>query len=201
MAESRVVRVSSPVYVLGDIHGNLHDIMVYERSLWKMGPTCLGKSFLFLGDYVDRGEHSVECILYHLCHKVMSPQKYWLLRGNHELRSVNQSFTFRNECLEKFGESVGQKLWKKFNTVFDFVPICAVIDESIYCAHGGIPTPPPPSTSSTPYRPHSGMRSTSRPSRGKFCGSAVPRLSAIHASRAVRFQSDQCQQHYHQSDE
>ncbi|CAG2178547.1 unnamed protein product, partial [Oppiella nova] len=138
--ESRVVRVSSPVYVLGDIHGNLHDIMVYERSLWKMGPTCLGQSFLFLGDYVDRGEHSVECILYLLCHKVLCPQKYWLLRGNHELRSVNQSFTFRNECLEKFGESVGQKLWEKFNTVFDWMPICAVIDESIYCAHGGIPT-------------------------------------------------------------
>ncbi|XP_054159475.1 uncharacterized protein LOC128957696 [Oppia nitens] len=138
--ESRVIRVSSPVFVLGDIHGNLHDLMIYERSLWKMGPTCVASSFLFLGDYVDRGEYSIECITYLLCHKVLCPEKYYMLRGNHELRSVNQSFTFRAECINKFGQTEGPKLWEALNTVFDYMPICAIIDESIYCAHGGIPT-------------------------------------------------------------
>ncbi|XP_054163125.1 uncharacterized protein LOC128960963 [Oppia nitens] len=138
--ESRVIHVSSPVFVLGDIHGNLHDLMIYERSLWKMGPTCVASNFLFLGDYVDRGDYSIECITYLLCHKVLCPNKYFLLRGNHELRSVNSSFTFSKECVEKFGAIDGQKLWETFNKVFDFMPICAVIDDSIFCAHGGIPT-------------------------------------------------------------
>ena len=138
--EWRVLKVSSPVYVLGDIHGNFKDLMLYDRSIMKMGPTCSAANYLFLGDYVDRGENSIECILYLLSHKILSPDKYSLLRGNHELRSVQLMFTFKNECTEKFGKQLGNQLWEAFNKVFDSMPICAIIDESIFCAHGGIPT-------------------------------------------------------------
>lgn len=138
-SEPRLIHVSSPTFVLGDLHGNLHDLMIYENSLWKMGPTCVAANFLFLGDYVDRGEYGIEVILYLLCHKVLCPEKYWLLRGNHELRNVQLGFTFKTECLDKLGVKMGEQLWTALNNVFDLVPICAVIDESIFCAHGGIP--------------------------------------------------------------
>lgn len=32
------------------------------------------------------------------------------------------------------------QVWEAFNQVFDVMPLCAVVDEQIYCAHGGIPT-------------------------------------------------------------
>ena len=34
-AESRVLRINQPVIVFGDVHGNLADLMVYERLFWK----------------------------------------------------------------------------------------------------------------------------------------------------------------------
>lgn len=104
-SEPRVVKASSPIYVLGDIHGNLRDLLIYEKIFWSMGPACLSCNYLFLGDYVDRGSYSVECIVYLLCCKLLSPSRFLLIRGNHELRSVQQQFTFYRECMVKFGKS------------------------------------------------------------------------------------------------
>lgn len=51
--EPRVLRLRSPIYVLGDIHGNLADLMTCSEVLWRSGPTRLAANYLFLGDYVD----------------------------------------------------------------------------------------------------------------------------------------------------
>ena len=55
-----VVKLPSPTYVLGDLHGNYKDLLIFKQNFWNMGIDMTPARFLFLGDYVDRGPHSVE---------------------------------------------------------------------------------------------------------------------------------------------
>ena len=137
--ESRVVKVSGPTNVFGDIHGNLSDLLHYSRLFWPRMPSMLSTNIVFLGDYVDRGLQSLEVFLYIIAFKILNPIKVTVLRGNHETRGTQISFGFRIECLEKFGDVVGSEVWELINDVMDCIPVCGVINESIFVAHGGIP--------------------------------------------------------------
>jgi Calcineurin-like phosphoesterase len=45
-------------------------------------------NYLFLGDYVDRGYHSVELLSLIIALKVRYKDRLFILRGNHESRTV-----------------------------------------------------------------------------------------------------------------
>ncbi|XP_068085151.1 uncharacterized protein [Anabrus simplex] len=124
-----------------DLHGNYPDLHYFEKVFWHNGPALSPSSMLFLGDYVDRGPHSVEVISYLIANKVQNPDKVKLLRGNHEVRTVQKMFTFYKECLVKFGDKLGTEVWERVNDVFDHLPLAAVVDGKIFCCHGGIPAP------------------------------------------------------------
>ena len=139
-SEDRMVSVSSPLYVFGDIHGNFHDLKYYERELWAQGPQKARVSFVFLGDLVDRGHHSLEVVMYLFCCKLLSKKNtFVLIRGNHELRAIQQAFTFHRECIEKLGPALGAQIWTSINKCFDTMPVACLIDQHIFCCHGGIP--------------------------------------------------------------
>lgn len=145
--EPRVLFVQSPCYVFGDIHGNLEDLHFFSDNIWRLGMSLTAGNFLFLGDYVDRGTNCLECIAYLLSQKLLLPDKAFLLRGNHETRDVNgweehygeRSFLY--QCRSRFGDDVGYRVWEMCNQVFDRMPLAAVIDQDIFCVHGGIPRP------------------------------------------------------------
>ncbi len=145
--EPRCLRLQSPCHVFGDIHGNMEEIHFFSEMIWPKGVHLTPGKFVFLGDYVDRGMHSLECVAYLLAMKIRNPTKVYLLRGNHELRDVNSWDDFYGErclvsqCRRRFGALQGMLIWERINEVFDRFPLAAVIDEDIFCIHGGIPRP------------------------------------------------------------
>jgi hypothetical protein len=78
--EPRCHFLQSPVYVFGDIHGNLEDLHFFADNLWKSGMGLTAGKFMFLGDYVDRGLNCLECIAYLFGLKIMFPGKLVMLR-------------------------------------------------------------------------------------------------------------------------
>ena len=104
-------------------------------EIFKIGGMPPDTSYLFLGDYVDRGYYSVETITLLLCLKVRWPKRVILIRGNHESRSVTQVYGFYNECMKKYGSV---NVWNAFVDTFDYLPLSVVIDDSYFCVHGGL---------------------------------------------------------------
>ena len=128
--EESMLELEPPIYICGDIHGQFYDLLrIFE--ICKYPPDS---KFLFLGDYVDRGKKSLECILLLLCLKIKYPENIFLLRGNHESEEINRTYGFYDECKRK----VSLKIYKKFCNLFNILPITALIGEKILCMHGGL---------------------------------------------------------------
>ena len=128
--EESLLKISAPLYICGDIHGQYYDLLrVFDILNYPPQST-----FLFLGDYVDRGKQSLECLLLLLCLKIKYPDKIFLLRGNHECEALNKMYGFFDECKRR----LSIKCFKKIITLFNIMPISALINENILCMHGGL---------------------------------------------------------------
>jgi serine/threonine-protein phosphatase PP1 catalytic subunit len=128
--EPNLIPLASPINICGDLHGQLDDL----NSILRLAGLPPDSRYLFLGDYVDRGKHSVEVVCLLFCLKLDSPDHVYLLRGNHECRYMTREYGFEEECRAK----LNKPLYQSFCQVFDQLPIAAVIDGSIFCVHGGL---------------------------------------------------------------
>ncbi|KAK4492295.1 hypothetical protein RD792_003098 [Penstemon davidsonii] len=139
-SEPSVLQLKAPIKIFGDLHGQFGDLM---RLFDEYGsPSTAGDiayiDYLFLGDYVDRGQHSLETMSLLLALKVEYPHQVHLIRGNHEAADINALFGFRIECIERMGERDGIWTWHRINRLFNWLPLAALIEKKIICMHGGI---------------------------------------------------------------
>lgn len=125
--------------------------------MFRVAGKCPDVNFLFLGDYVDRGYHSVEVVSLLMTLKVRYPHRVTLLRGNHESNQITQMFEvvnkfiknlcfivffiifyffyfvfrygFYDECVKKYGTA---EIWTRFTELFNYLPIGAIIGNQVY---------------------------------------------------------------------
>lgn len=119
-------------YVIGDIHGNLDSLMKLYGEVKKNNPEYV----VFLGDIVDRGQFQLECLLLVLSLKILHPERYYILRGNHETVQMNRSYGFYDLFTRKFARS---DRFTEVSQLYKTMAICAILNDSTLFLHGGIP--------------------------------------------------------------
>ena len=116
---------------MGDIHGQFHDLLSMV-DLCGGGPPK--HKYLMIGDFVDRGKNGIEVMCLLLAYKIKYPEHIFLLRGNHECSTITKIYGFYDEVKRRYN----LPLWRAFCSMFNYLPVSAIIDERILCMHGGL---------------------------------------------------------------
>ncbi|VDD77828.1 unnamed protein product [Mesocestoides corti] len=124
------IELTTPIYVLGDIYGQFGDLL---RVFMLLGYPP-EKTYLFLGNYINRGSRSIETLALLYALKLRFPKHVYLLRGNHECPHISRHYGFFDECVKRYN----RRLWRAFVTTFDYLPLIAVIEEKVFCCHSGM---------------------------------------------------------------
>lgn len=140
LGEPCFVETECPICVLGDLHGQLDDLIrIFQHQppppAAFRGCENYPARFLFLGDYVDRGTESIPVLVLLLCLKLLHCENILLLRGNHESSNIARYYGFYDECQRYYP---GGTVFDMFVKLFDSLPFAALIEGSIFCVHGGI---------------------------------------------------------------
>jgi diadenosine tetraphosphatase ApaH/serine/threonine PP2A family protein phosphatase len=129
-SEPTVLRLASNIAIVGDIHGNIDDLLrIFERLRYPPSTR-----YLFLGDYVDRGLYGTEVVMLLFAMKLKYPEHIFLVRGNHESEGLTRVYGFQKEISTKFNEAV----WRSVIDAFSALPLCAIVGERVFCVHGGL---------------------------------------------------------------
>lgn len=135
---SLIRNIDVPCKVFGDIHGQFRDFLLLLHNYGF--PSATGPTFIFNGDWGDRGRHQLEVVALVFALKALFPQKVWLVRGNHEDAVQNMNMGpagFDKECQYKL-QGYGQRVFNAIHDAFNWLPLGCVIANQILVVHGGI---------------------------------------------------------------
>ncbi|KAE9417627.1 hypothetical protein Angca_002387 [Angiostrongylus cantonensis] len=143
LSQASLIELQPPIKICGDIHGQYADVLrLFDRNGFP--PTV---NYLFLGDYVDRGQQNLECISLFFCYKagtsnsyvfnvqIKYPGNFFVLRGNHECSPINRVYGFFEECNRRYQST---RLWLQFQDAFAALPFTGLVAGKILCMHGGL---------------------------------------------------------------
>jgi diadenosine tetraphosphatase ApaH/serine/threonine PP2A family protein phosphatase len=148
-AQPMVVQVPAPAKVFGDIHGQLRDLlMLFSRYGFPShrGGDIETTSYVFNGDWVDRGAHQLEVVVLLFALKTLYPARVFLLRGNHEFRSQSTGMgahgfhhhvTQHPAFLTIPDRGLGG-VYERIHSTFDWLPLAARVGKVVLVLHGGI---------------------------------------------------------------
>jgi len=128
--------VRVPCKVFGDLHGQARDMLLFFRSFGFPGAAD-DVSFVFNGDFVDRGRHQLEVVGIIFALKLVFPQLVWFNRGNHEDSIMSEKYDFLTQC-SALGPEDGQRTYDAIQKVFNHMPLAALVGSRIFVVHGGI---------------------------------------------------------------
>jgi serine/threonine-protein phosphatase 5 len=132
------------VIACGDTHGQFYDVLhIFEmiqfpHHINDKESGTIRRSYIFNGDFVDRGSFSCEVILLYYALKVLFPTAFYLVRGNHETINMNKMYGFYDEAVTKYSETV----YRMFMHSFQWLPLCATLNNQVFFVHGGLPSDP-----------------------------------------------------------
>lgn len=154
--ETKLIKLNSPALVIGDLQGSLESLFEIQERCYSMFPV-LTENLVFLGklnfdpiiivltdqlepgNYTGDFEYGIECLLLVFSLKVLQPNKVFLLRGWNESNIDSKNSFLMQECLSKYGDHYGNKMFNCLSSVFNYMPFAVIINESIVCTHSGFP--------------------------------------------------------------
>ncbi|MEM2026046.1 MAG: metallophosphoesterase, partial [Desulfurococcaceae archaeon] len=137
---ARIGRIDRLV-VVGDIHGDLESLekVLSTADLTRGVPEgCL---LVFLGDYVDRGEASLQVVYTVFKLKLENSGSTVLLRGNHE--GPPQLPVYPHDFPTRLQKAYGDRwlnLYEAVTGCFSRLYACALLEGALFLVHGGVPT-------------------------------------------------------------
>lgn len=151
-AQKLIAESGDVFYLHGDLHGDIFSLLEEIKELKARG--VINNSFrivqdnvwfVFLGDYVDRGQYGCEVIYTMMRLALANPDRVIAVRGNHEDVIISSRYGFKDEVLAKFDDKDGSK-YQYISRMNDFLPIVFYLgckdDQDIVnyvqCCHGGV---------------------------------------------------------------
>jgi hypothetical protein len=113
------IKENENVIFVGDIHGDLNS-MINAFSMFEKN-----SHIVFLGDIVDRGPNSFECIIILFLFKILYPEKVHIIRGNHECNITSKIYGFYEEIKQK-NSTNNILLYDKICEIFSHLPIICI---------------------------------------------------------------------------